>query len=869
MKHDANRFLRPVLVLLSFAVLAAHSAPSAAQADKEKSGGNLEVDPLDWPHWRGPERNGISREKNPPAEWDPDGGEGSNLLWKSAELAGRSTPIVMHGRLYTMVRADPGTKTEGEKVVCVDAETGEKQWEYRFNVYLSDVPDTRVGWSCVVGDPTTGRVYAQGVSGYFVCLEAASGEKVWDHSMHEEYGVLSTYGGRTNMPYVFEDLVITSAVVIGWGDMRVPAHRFIAFDKATGEVVWFNGTRLNPYDTTYSSPTIAVIDGQRQMIFGSGDGAVWGFQPRTGRPIWKYQLSRRGLNVSPLVVGRMVYTGHSEENTTGNTMGSLVAIDASMAGVPTGDPADLTGKEVWRHYETMVGKSSPIAVDGKLITIDDRAKLDVWDLESGERIDRQALGTAQRSSPLYADGKIYTATNNGRWYTLELTEDGVDVLERMRLRRQSVDGSPIISHGRLYLPTSEYLYCIGKKDHEPVADPHPEQPEETPGSDEPAWVQVVPAEVLLRPGESVEFAVRLFNAKGQFLEKSTADFKVDGGGEIDGEGQYTAKEAKDHYAAIVTATVGDLAGTARIRVVPDLPWQFDFEDGFVPVTWVGMRNRHIVVNEDVVDTLFAENHDAERLYLFLTAQYTNAHYAGREGDTLVIKEGTPLDPWASLLEFMEQQTEIQDLAAAKKFFDPLLEMLEEQRVVASWEWSDTAPITLTVERGDRGLEGKAVMLKLEKIPVPRRITKLGTRSRGWCGPIDLHDYTVQCDAKAYTWNDKMPDMGLIAQGYALDLQGQSQLVEVRTWVTQRRMAQAADYAWKPGIWYTLKLHVATADGKAVVRGKAWPRESEEPAEWTVVATDESPNMNGAPGFYGNARDVEFLIDNVKVYPIAE
>ena len=268
-------------------------------------------DPLDWPNWRGPRQDRISLETGLADDWNPRGGEGSNVVWKRSDLGGISSPIVLNGKLYTIVRNNPGTAEEGEKVVCVDAATGENIWESAFNVYLSDVPDTRVGWSSCVGDPETGNIYALGVCGHFQCLDGETGKTLWSHSLHEQYGLLSTYGGRTNVPVLFEDLVIISAVVIGWGDMAKPAHRFLAFDKKTGQLIWFTGTRLLPYDTTYSTPTVAVIGGQASLVFGSGDGAVWGLQPRTGKGIWKYQFSRRGLNVSPLVSGDRVVGTYS------------------------------------------------------------------------------------------------------------------------------------------------------------------------------------------------------------------------------------------------------------------------------------------------------------------------------------------------------------------------------------------------------------------------------------------------------------------------------------------------------------------------------------------------------------------------------
>src|SRR5262249_46302734 len=154
-----------------------------------------DIDPFDWPYWRGPEMNGISREKNLPDRWDP---EGENLVWKSESLGTRSTPIVLRNKLYTLCRHNAHTTEEAEKVVCADASTGKVLWEKVFNVFLSDVPGERVGWSSVAGDPQTGNVFALGVCGYFQCLDGESGETLWSHSMSEEYGLLTTYGGRTN-----------------------------------------------------------------------------------------------------------------------------------------------------------------------------------------------------------------------------------------------------------------------------------------------------------------------------------------------------------------------------------------------------------------------------------------------------------------------------------------------------------------------------------------------------------------------------------------------------------------------------------------------------------------------------------------------
>ncbi|WP_197527201.1 PQQ-binding-like beta-propeller repeat protein [Pirellulimonas nuda] len=556
----------------------------------------------DWPNWRGPEYDGMSQDTDLPETWNPRGGQGSNLLWKSEALAGRSTPVVFDGKLYTLCRDKPGTELEAEKVVCADAATGKVLWEHVFNVYLSDVPDTRVGWSSVVCDPATGRVYAQGVCGYFCCLDGKTGKPEWERSLHEEFGFLSTYGGRTNFPVVYKDTVITSAVVIGWGDtpqwglMAKPAHRFMAFDKKTGELRWLAGTSLIPQDTTYSSPALVTLDGQDLLVFGSGDGKAWALQAGTGKQVWSYPLSRRGINTSPVVGpdGR-VYIGQSEENVVGSTMGLMAALDGTKTG------AMELGDELWLEPQAMVGKSGPILVDGRVYAVTDTGKLLVYDAQSGEEVARKTLGRAMRGSLVHADGMIFCCTNEGTWYTLKPTADGVDIAAKVRLPRDEVNGSPIVADGRIYLPTSEYLYCIGTDEsidaNKGSAEVKKTAAAASPG--EPAQVQVVPWETLLTPGQDQPFRARLFDAKGNFVREakpSEVTFAVAAGpGSVSSDGLYQAPSDAGHECALVTCKIGELSGQGRVRITPPLPWSFDFEGvDDVPLSWIQGRVRYVI-----------------------------------------------------------------------------------------------------------------------------------------------------------------------------------------------------------------------------------------------------------------------------------
>jgi outer membrane protein assembly factor BamB len=503
----------------------------------------------------------------------------------------------MNGRLYAVCRAFPETTQEGEKTVCADATTGDILWESIHNVFLSDAPAERVGWSSVVGDPETDRVYVLGLGCAFQCLDGKTGKVIWEHSMSEEYGMLSTYGGRTNFPVVFEDLVIISGVMTGWGDTAVPAHRFVAFDKNTGAAVWFLSTKLRPEDTTYSTPVFAMLGGQVAMVVGAGDGAIYAIQPRTGKVIWKYQASTRGLNTTPVVDSNgIVYSGHSEQNSSDTTiLGSIFAFDGNAQGEITEDQL------LWKIPKRTVGRSSPIKVGDRLYCVEDGALLVVIDAKTGKEVSTKKLGRIMFGSLVAGDGKIYAVENTGRCYVLRPTENGIEVVSEARLPNgEEVHGSPIISHGRIYIPSNSAMYCIGDAGVTPAIEPRPTAVAEAPVAEDSqvAHLQLAPVEAILAPQQNARYQLRAFNKKGQYLKLIPDATVTAEAGAFSPELVYSAPDlpsgdGSTQVAGVkMEAKLGDLTASARARIVPKLPWKFDFSDGKVPPVWIGADYRH-------------------------------------------------------------------------------------------------------------------------------------------------------------------------------------------------------------------------------------------------------------------------------------
>lgn len=723
----------------------------------------------EWTHWRGPYQNGVSDATDLPDTWSKDG---RNLVWRQ-DFTGRSTPVVFDGRVCANGRMGEGIERK-EAVACWDAETGEQLWKRGFSVYHTSVPWNRVGWGDVAGDPETGYLYVQFVNGRFAAFDR-DGNTAWEWRLYEDWGRFSGYGGRTNTPIVDEDRVIAHVIGAPWGSHRGGGDRWVAFDKKTGEMIWVTEKGGPPKDlNTYATPVIAVVDGRRQLIGGGADGWVYGFDARTGESLWKFHLSQRGLNSSPVVDGTTVYISHSEENVDTGVMGRVVAFDIA------GASGDITGSaEKWRIEELQAGYVSPAFADGTLYVADNSANLFAIDAATGEKKWEVNYGTVGKGSPVLADGKIYVTEVNGNIVTIHPPKDGEHAehgeghgepakvyLEMPAGNRYAeVYASPAIGYGRLYFVSEEGIYCVGNKDaeFEQKASPTPKKYHQDPAPADaaPATLKVVPAVAVATHDESVAYHVRAYDAKGRSVAApKDVKWSVDGvAGTIDGNGKLTfdGNEISGVVNATVKAEAAGLSASADVRVAGPLPWSWDFESTPVdkpPAGWMGVgKGAHVEESED------------------------------------------------------------------------------------------------------------------SKILVQPKAPRGAPRATFLFGPSSMTGYTIQADAKGNRQGRRLTDVGVVNNGYTLDLQGAHQRIQLISWSSERRMMQQFPFEWEVGAWYTLKLRVdfeGEGDArKAIVRGKVWKRGEAEPAEWTATAEDPMPIDTGSPGLYTFA-PVESYFDNVKV-----
>lgn len=569
-----------------------------------------------WHSWRGPEQTGMSRENAPVRTWSE---EGENVLWRSP-VGARNTPIVMNGRVFSIGPVGEG-ECLGERVFCLDADSGKLLWEKRFPVFQTDIVENRVGWTSVAGDPETGNVYAHGTGGELWCFDR-DGKVQWKRSLGEEFGRYAGYGGRLHSPIIDEDRVIISFTYIlaQWGTgPNKSGHRYYAFDKRTGDVIWWAQPGAAPQDTTYATPAVAVIGGKRLLIAPNSDGNIYAMLSRTGEKVWGAPFGAGALNTSPVVDGDLVYATHGEENPESSVLGGVICLNGAKV------DAEGRPETVWRREGIEVGYASPAVANGRLYVVANNATMHALDGKTGETKWTHDLGTVAKGSPaVTADGVIYIGEVNGRFHILKDAGDKAEMLDFHEFERPDkavveIYGSPAITDGRVYFFTRYDAFCLGAKDAKTAEVPVPPAPKEAevtsagqPGGT--TRLMLFPAEVTLAPGESVTFKASQYNGAGRLVSQMGLGGAKDGSsadapvltiagvkGTVDAGGVFKAAADQAWSAGAVTLKMGGAEATARVRVAPKLPIEESFDGmktGEPPPGWIGVDAKTKVVEKD-------------------------------------------------------------------------------------------------------------------------------------------------------------------------------------------------------------------------------------------------------------------------------
>ncbi len=399
-----------------------------------------------WPAWRY-DGSGIAPEKNAPVKWSTN----ENVRWR-AELPGpgNSSPIVWENKVF-VTQAD----SEKRDVICFDRKTGKLLWRggmthatkertHETNPYGSATPVT-----------DGQRVIAWFGSAGMICFDL-DGKELW----RRDLGKQDHIWGYGSSPVLYDDLCV---VQFGPG----PGAALIAVKKTTGETVWQVDLPENDppvrYDGfagkkgqmlgSFSTPLI-VKNGRRDELVLSIVGELRGFDPRSGKQLW------RAEGLSPLVYASPVASDGVIVG-AGGFMGSTVAIKSGGSGDVSSDRLWYVQREKKNRISTGVLSKGHLFIcnmDGMAQCIELKSGIEKWN----ERLKPTGASGEIWGSAVLVGDNVYVVNQSGDTFVFKANPEKLEIVSVNPLRDRS-NSTPAVADGEIFIRTHQALWCIGEK----------------------------------------------------------------------------------------------------------------------------------------------------------------------------------------------------------------------------------------------------------------------------------------------------------------------------------------------------------------------------------------------------------------------
>ena len=433
LRYGAAGCYRAAMTRLSFTwVIAALCViPTAPAADN-------------WPQFRGPDGDGHSDAKGLPVTWS----EEQHVKWKTA-IHGRawSSPVIWGDQIWLTTAPEEGTRLYA---VCVNRDTGKgahnlklfdvvlPQYVHPFNTYASPTP--------VIEE---GRVYVTFGAPGTACLDTKTGKVLWQRRDF----ACNHFRGAGSSPVLHGDLLIMN--------FDGSDHQFVvAMDKKTGKTVWEQERSVDYQDLdsegkpqaegdfrkAFATPHVATIEG-KPILLSSGAKAHYAYDPLTGNELWRVEeRGQHSAGTRPLVGKEFIFFQ------TGWSKGQLLAVRPGGKGVVTDSHV------AWRAKRSIPNKPSALLVDDLIFMIDDGGIASCLDAKTGAEVWQERIQGAYSASPVYADGRIYFFSEEGKTAVIEAGR------QFKKLAENKLEGgfmaSPAISGKAFVLRTKTHLYRI-------------------------------------------------------------------------------------------------------------------------------------------------------------------------------------------------------------------------------------------------------------------------------------------------------------------------------------------------------------------------------------------------------------------------
>lgn len=403
-----------------------------------------------WPQWRGPDRNGLSKETGLLKDWTE---KKPKLLWMTEGFGqGYAGVSIAEGHIYTT-----GNDKEAQNVICAAVADGKILWKTPIS---NEPPKHGYDGSRCTPSIDGDRIYAISSGGGIFCLNANDGTVIWSHDFKEWKGKMHSGWGFSESPLVDGDRVLCTP---GGKDAMI-----VCLNKMTGEEIWKSAEGDFPKKhggdgAAYSSIVISNGGGVKQYVQLVGRGVI-GVRATDGKFLWGYNDIANGTaNIpTPIPFGDYVFTssGYGDGGT------ALLKLSSEGDGVKAEEVFYRPAGELQNHHGGMLligdyvyfgakhNEGFPVCVEAKTGEI-------VW-----KNDDRKANAGSGSAAVVYADGNVIFRYQNGTVGLVEATTDGYHLKGSFKPEFQQGNSwaHPVVAGGKLYLREQDKLMCYDLKE---------------------------------------------------------------------------------------------------------------------------------------------------------------------------------------------------------------------------------------------------------------------------------------------------------------------------------------------------------------------------------------------------------------------
>jgi outer membrane protein assembly factor BamB len=367
----------------------------------------------DWYQWRGPDRNGISKETN----WNPRFPQGGpRVLWEKYIGIGFSSITVSDNRLFTSGNTGKDDSEDNrDTIYCLNAKTGKKIWTYS---YLASLNPLRYEGGPNATPTVDGeRLYCLAREGSIFCFNVADGEMIWQKNMIKDFGLEELEYGYSSSPMIEKDVLFLNGGTCG-----------LALDKNNGKLLWKTRQKSK---VGYSTPVFLNIGRQQCLLLFSGD-ALRCVDRKNGTQLWQYEWKTKyDLNIAdPIVSDDKVFISSGY-----GTGCAVLKFDSSKA------------DHVWKNKEMRNHFNTSVLLDGYIYGFDEKTLKCLKFSDGSVAWSKEGLG---KGSLMIADKKLIILSDNGRLVIANANPKEFDKISEAKILKGKCWTVPILSGGRIY-----------------------------------------------------------------------------------------------------------------------------------------------------------------------------------------------------------------------------------------------------------------------------------------------------------------------------------------------------------------------------------------------------------------------------------